>query len=412
MNDTLLDLIAALEPRLREAFRDAILALRRGIDFQALEQALRAGDIDAAIDALNIERGAFSKYALERQAGFADAGAEVSAQLTKDRAAALPKRDTADTPAIRSPVLTPPTAEPVPGGPLSPNPPIGLPTLPAPGGGSIVFRFDMTNPRAEEKIRTEAAARVAGYVDEQIETARRVIADGFARGQGPLSIATDIAGRVNPISKRREGGIVGLSGGIDARTGKLVGQVSYVENMRARLLSGDPDEMLKVLGRFKDGKWVEGTGMTLRDRRFDRTIQKAIREIAAGKPNPLTADKIDEMVAKYSDRLLARRAEDIARTETASGVEMARAEATKQALDKAGLPDEAVTKGWVHQGGIRHARDWHLAMNGKTVTGINTPFHLPDGSIMQHPHDPDGGVANNANCQCRGDQEIDWAWGL
>lgn len=401
MNDTLLELIAALEPRLREAFRDAILALRRGIDFQALEQALRAGDIDGAIDALNIERGAFSKYALERQAGFSDAGSAVSAELTKERAAALAKVDRS-APAIRSPVLTPPEAQPAPGGPLDPIPPAGAPTLPAPGGGSIVFRFDMTNPRAEARIRAEAAARVAGYVDEQIEAARRVIADGFQRGEGPQQIAVDIAGRVNPISKRREGGIVGLSDP----------QVGYVDSMRARLLSGDPDEMLKVLGRFREGKWVEGTGMTLRDRRFDRTIQQAIREIAAGKANPLTRDKIDEMAAKYSDRLLARRAEDIARTETASGVEMARAEATKQALDRAGLADDAVTKAWIHQGGIRHARDWHLAMNGKTVTGIDTPFHLPDGSIMQHPHDPDGGVENNANCRCRGDQEIDWAFGL
>lgn len=403
MDETLEALLASLAPALAAAFLAAIRRLRDGIDYPALIVALRAGDIDAAIDALNIEPGAFSKYVLERQSAFEEAGTAVSSELTQDRARAIAKVDT-PAPALRSPVLTPPAPIAAPAGPSGPGVPAppSPPTISLPGGGNLTFRFDMVNPRAEARIRNEAASRVAGYVAEQIDTARRVIADGYQRGEGPQQIATDIAGRINPISKRREGGIVGLSDP----------QVGYLENMRARLLSGDADEMLKVLGRFKDGKWVEGTGMTLRDRRFDRTIQKAIREIAAGKPNPLTREKIDEMAAKYSDRLLARRAEDIARTETAQGVEMARAEATKQALDKAGLPDDAVTKGWIHQGGVRHARDWHLAMNGKTVTGIDTPFHLPDGSIMQHPHDPDGGVENNANCRCRGEQEIDWAYGL
>ncbi|WP_311271043.1 hypothetical protein [Sphingobium sp. WCS2017Hpa-17] len=406
MSDDLQDLIDQLEPLLAAVFIAAIATLRAGIDYPRLLIALRTGDVDAAIDALNIESGVFSGYVMERQAAFAKAGAVVSESVTKDRVAFF-RRETRD-PSIRGPVLEPEARGP---GRTPPPAPPSL-SLDGPTPTNIVFRFDMTNPRAEAKIRTEAAARITGYVDEQIETARKVIGDGFQRGEGPQTIATAIAGKVNPISGRREGGIIGLSGGIDARTGKLTGQASYVENMRARLLSGDPDEMLKVLGRFKDGKWVEGTGMTLRDRRFDRSIQKAIRDVAAGKGNPLSAAKIEEMVAKYSDRLLARRAEDIARTETASGVEMARAEATKQALGKAGLDDAAVTKGWYHSRGLDHARDTHVAMHGKEVTGIDTPFHLPDGSVMLYPHDPAGGVKNNVNCGCRGDQTIDWAFGL
>lgn len=422
MSKDLTDLIDSLEPALAVAFMAAITLLRTGINYAALLDALRRGDIDAALDALNIDRGAFGQYVLERQAAFSRAGTAAAETLTKDRIGFFKE---AKGPEGRKPGRTPPTgrapgglADPVPaprttdlpapaapappgsGSPPAPPPPL---TLPAPGGGQIVFRFDMTNPRAENLIRTEAAARVAGYVEEQIETARRVIADGYQRGEGPDAIATTIAGRVNPISGRREGGIIGLSDP----------QVGYVESMRARLLSGDPDEMVKVLGSFgKDGKWKPGTGMTLRDRRFDRSIMKAIRDVAAGKPNPLTRDRIDEMTAKYADRLLSRRAEDIARTETAQGVEMARAEATRQALDKAGLPGEAATKAWYHQGGIEHARDQHLVMHGRTVTGIDTHFVLPDGTLMLHPHDPAGGVKHNANCRCRGDREIDWAWGL
>ncbi len=397
MNDTLSELLETLAPPLAAAFLAAIASLRSGINYPLLLTALRNGDIEAAIDALNLDRGAFGEYVLERQAAFARTGTVVAEAVTLDRIAFFKKADKE----ARGPRPDPVPSPTGPSGPRPPAPP-APPTLSAPGGGQIVFRFDMTNPRAEARIRTEAAARVTGYVEEQIETARRVIADGYQRGDGPQNIATDIAGRINPISGRREGGIVGLSGP----------QVGYTESMRARLLSGDPDEMMKVLGSFRDGKWVEGTGMTLRDRRFDRSIMKAIRDVAAGKPSPLTRDRIDEMVAKYSDRLLARRAEDIARTETAQGVEMARAEATRQALEKAGLDVAAVTKGWVHSGGILDARDTHLAMHGKTVQGLDTPFVLPDGSVMQFPHDPAGGVRNNVNCRCRGDQDIDWAFGL
>lgn len=386
MNDELQSLIDALEPALAAVFIAAIALLRAGINYSALVEALRAGDIEGALDALNIDRGAFTGYVIERQSAFAQAGAVASAALTKQRAKAF---KAPPAPSVRSPVVPPELPPP--------------PTLAAPGGGNITFRFDMVNPRAEARIRTEAAARVAGYVEEQIETARRVIADGFARGEGPTTIATDIAGRINPISGRREGGIVGLS---DPQAG-------YVDSMRTRLLSGDPDEMAKVLGSFdKDGKWKPGTGMTLRDRRYDAQIKRAIAAVAKGKPNPLTRDKIDEMTAKYSDRLLARRAEDIARTETAQGVMLARAEATAQALEKAGLDEQAVTKGWRHLGGLDHARDTHLAMHGKTVTGLTMPFILPDGSVMQHAHDPAGGVRNNANCRCATDFDIDWAFGL
>lgn len=397
MDETLESLIANLAPALAAAFMAAIRAMRSRIDYDALVIALRAGDIDAAIDALNISTSGFNSYMMERQSGFVQAGELVSDKLTKDRVAYFRRTDR--DPSIKSPPLSPD-----PAGPAYPPPPAPHAlSLDGPEPTNIIFSFEMQNPRAEARIRTEAASRVAGYVDEQIETARRVIADGFARGEGPQTIATDIAGRVNPISKRREGGIVGLSDP----------QVGYVESMKRRLESGDPDEMAKVLGRFgKDGKWIPGTGMTLRDRRMDSAIKKAIRDVAAGKPNPLTADKISEMTAKYSDRLLSRRAEDIARVETAQGVMLARAEATKQALDKTGLPGDAVEKFWRHNGGPKHARTWHLAMNNKSVTGVDAVFHMPDGSLMKHSHDPDGGAQNNVNCRCSTDFDISWGYGL
>ncbi|EJU15166.1 putative head morphogenesis protein, partial [Sphingomonas sp. LH128] len=107
MDETLEALLASLAPALAAAFLAAIRRLRDGIDYPALIVALRAGDIDAAIDALNIEPGAFSKYVLERQSAFEEAGTAVSSELTQDRARAIAKVDT-PAPALRSPVLTPP----------------------------------------------------------------------------------------------------------------------------------------------------------------------------------------------------------------------------------------------------------------------------------------------------------------
>ncbi len=341
-------LIDRLEPELRAAFRAAMADLRAGIDYIALLRALEQYDIDAAIAALNVEPAVFNRYVAAQTNIFVRSG-EIVASF------------------IRMPA-------------------------------DIGIRFDMTNPRAEQRIREHAASRVVGYTQEQIETARRVIVDGYSKGQGPQTIATDIAGRINPISKRREGGIVGLSDP----------QASYVQSMRDRLESGDPAQLRKVLGSTgPDGKWTKGTGMTLRDKRFDAAIRKAIK---TGEPIPPA--KIDEMVNRYSDRLLARRAEDVARTETATAVEMAKKESYRQALDKHGLPDDAIEKEWEHSGLIENARVNHLAMNGVVVNGLDTPFNMPDGRQMQHSHDPAGGVENVVNCRCTTTFRINFGAGV
>lgn len=329
-------LIAKLEPQLRDAFRAAVADMRDGIDVTALRKALERNDLNAAIAALDISPASFNEYLLARQAAFGEAGALAASYI--------------------------PTVE----------------------AGAVRFSFDMMNPRAEQWIRQEAGTRIAGYVQEQIETARQVIVEGYAAGRGPQDIATDIAGRIDRTTGKRAGGIVGLS---DPQAG-------YVQSMRTRLESGDPEQMRKVLD-----------GMTLRDKRYDNRIRKAIE---AGKP--VSKADIDTMTRRYSDKLLKRRAEDIARTETAQGVMGSRKEAFRQALDKEGLPGEAVSKIWQHNGGIKNARDQHLAMNGEKVTGLDTAFTMPDGTAMQHSHDPAGGAEHNVSCRCNTAFKINFAY--
>jgi len=335
----LAELIAKLEPALRDAFRAAMQDLRDGIDRQGLIAALSRGDVDAAIRALNIEPAVFNTYLTAHISGFAQAGQLFASMI--------------------------PTASAL----------------------ASTFRFDMANPRADRRIRELAGDRIAGYTQEQTEIARRVISEGYSRGDGPQNIAVEIAGRIDRVTWRRQGGIVGLS---DPQAG-------YVQSMRERLLSGDPRQMRKVLA-----------GMTLRDKRFDTAIVKAIEE---GRPVPRAV--VEKMTARYADRLLRRRAEDIARTETAQGVMGARAESYRQAIDKEGLAADAITKVWVHSGaGDDDARLQHMLMNGEKVVGLETPFRLPDGTLMQHAHDPSGGARHNINCRCDTRFEIDFTRGV
>ena len=244
-------------------------------------------------------------------------------------------------------------------------------TINGPPGGGVAFRFDMANPRAEAWI----AANVAGYVtrltNEAKEVLRAAILEGYTAGRHPNSIAVDIAGRM--VGGKRQGGLVGLSGQ----------QVAHVASMRARLASGDPAEMAKVFG------------MTRRDKRMDATIRKAID---AGKP--VSAADIERMTQRYTDRLIAKRAEDIARTETGMAVMSSRAEEWQQASETLGYDASAVIKRWIHGNGVKDPRPHHQAANGMTVEGLDTPFVLENGAVMQYALDPNAPIEETINCSC------------
>ena len=55
-------LVAKLEPQLRKAFEAAIADMRSGVDMKALKAALKAGNVNAAIEALDISPASFNEY--------------------------------------------------------------------------------------------------------------------------------------------------------------------------------------------------------------------------------------------------------------------------------------------------------------------------------------------------------------
>lgn len=238
-----------------------------------------------------------------------------------------------------------------------------------------VVRFDLANPIANEFLSEYSNNLVTNVAEESREALRVAIREGYAKGRGPFDIARDLTGRIGK-NGRRTGGIVGLT----------EPQARYVGNMRARLASGDPAEMRKVFS------------MTRRDRRLDGVVRRAIE---SGKP--VSQKDINRLTGRYSDRLLAKRGEDIARTETAHAVEAARMDSFKMGMEEAGIPDFAIEREWRHGGGRNNPRDGHKNFSGTKVQGAETPFVLPSGARMMYPHDTSNGAtaADVVNCTCR-----------
>lgn len=243
----------------------------------------------------------------------------------------------------------------------------GMPALRDPSGNRLILRFDARNPRAEQWLAEHSSALITRIVDDQRSAIRQALREGMEAGTNPRTTALDIAGRINRATGKREGGIVGLT----------APQERYVASARRELLSGDPDDLRHYLTRGR------------RDKRFDRTVAKAIRE---GKPLP--RETVNKIVGRYSDRLLELRAETIARTETMASLNQAHIEAFQQAIDTGSVRRQDVRKVWVATKDNR-TRDSHWAMDGES-TGIDDVFS----NGLRYPGDPNGSASETANCRC------------
>lgn len=243
----------------------------------------------------------------------------------------------------------------------------GLPTLRDPEGARLVIRFDARNPRAESWLTSHSSQSITRIVDDQRGAVRTALTDGMARGDNPRRTALDVIGRVNRATGRREGGVLGLTSP----------QERFVANARAELASGDPSQLRAFLER------------TRRDKRFDRTILKAIRD---GKP--LDAETINRIVGRYSDSLLQLRGETIARTEAMASLHASQHEAMRQAIDSGAVSRQDVRKVWVATKDKR-TRDTHAALDGESM-GIDQPFS----NGLQYPGDPAGPPEEVISCRC------------
>lgn len=225
-------------------------------------------------------------------------------------------------------------------------------------------RWNSANPRVEQYARTQVGTRITNVTNEMVDAVRWSVGDGYAFGRSPDRMALDLVGRVGPSGKR-EGGIVGLN----------LQQTQWVANMRKAMESDDPSSALRY---------------TKRDRRFDKLLK-------SGKP--LTSAQIDNASRQYANKLLLSRGRTIAVTERGLAINAGRYEAWRQAADKMGFSLRDLLKTWIHTGRAIEDRLDHIAVNGQTVRGLDTPF-IVAGIPMQHPHDPQAPASQVVNCRC------------
>lgn len=188
------ELVQKHEPVLRSAFLSAIDDIRNSITLRIVVERLERGDVLGAIEAMQIEREAFSRFEQALFDAYADGGqAEVG----------------------------------------------NLPLVRDPDGNRVVFRFGLRNPEAEAWLRDHSSTLVTRIVDDQREAIRQHLTAGLAEGQNPRQTALGVVGRVDRSSNRRTGGVIGLT----------VPQEEFVRRARQELLSGDVRAMRHYLTR-------------------------------------------------------------------------------------------------------------------------------------------------------------------
>lgn len=243
---------------------------------------------------------------------------------------------------------------------------------------AIGFRFDPGNQRAAAIIRATAGRLITGLLETEREQARQFIAEGMARGAHPRAVGLDLVGRISRVTGTREGGLMGLS----------APQRAYVATARAELASADPKLLKHYLTRGR------------RDRRFDRSITKAIREGRAVDPEIAA-----RAITAYERRLLQLRGEIIARTEGIPAIRAAKKEAYQQLVDSGRITEAEIERAW-HNAGDRRVRDTHDAMGGQKVRGLTLPFQSPSGALMMYPGDASLGAGADEVVACRCDESI------
>lgn len=331
----------SLEPAFRREFLAAVAQITDRVGVQLIAGLLEAGQIDDVMRVLGIDEARFAGLA-EALRGAYTAGGQVGA---------------AEMPKIR---LT--LAQGVTGS-------IGTARMTARQSPAIEFRFDLRSPKVERWLATNSSRLIGGIVADQREVIRQTLVAGMAAGHNPRKTALEIVGRIG-TDGRRSGGVVGLT----------ANQAGFVRNMRAEL--ANPALMGNYFTR------------TLRDKRFDRLVRKAME---AGKP--LSAEDVEKLAGRYSDRLLAYRATVIARSESLTAMAAGREQSFQQAIDAGTLRPEEVECTWSATGDER-TRHSHMEANGQKRQ-FGQPFQMPSGALLMFPGDTSMGAGSEETIGCR-----------
>lgn len=311
-------LLRKFEPVVQDAFLASVAEIVSGVVMAELIDALRRGSIEEAIIAIHAEPAAFEAFRNARGSAYIGAG--------EDTVSVMPK---------------------------------------TPRGRQLVVRFNTRALNAEQWLSEQSSQKVTRLSDEQTQVLRNALTDGLERGDNPITIARNVAGRIDKKTGRRVGGIIGLSNP----------QEEALRRARQELSS------LETMNRFK--------ARALRDRTLDRLINRAIHE-----QRPLTDAEIQQLLDRYSDRMLDFRARTIARTETMSALHAGKRQAYQQAIDEGSVSQQELRRVWDSTGDNK-VRESHAAIDGEEV-GWDEPYS----NGLMYPGDQSGPPEEVINCRC------------
>lgn len=324
--DQIEDLIRTWEPRLREAFMNTIRDIRDAARIERLARLIEAGNLDGVIAELGLEAASFRPFESVIYAAYESGGVDITVRISRLTRGAV--------------------ARPV---------------------------FDPRTPASVAWLTDHATRLIREITEDQRELVRQRLAplasgqDRMITGETPQKIALDLVGRINRATRRREGGIIGLTSS----------QAKWVRNYEEELRGERP--LSGALDR------------ALRDKRFDRRIERALR---TGEPIP--EETIQKMVAAYRNRALRRRGEAIAQNEAHQLLHRAQFEAWDQAIQRGVVPETRVRRFWRDRADAR-VRPWHSEvkhMNAKGVA-LRQAFQTPVGPAMNP------GWEFEPGCRCR-----------
>lgn len=219
----------------------------------------------------------------------------------------------------------------------------------------IVVSFDQVNTFAVQAMQNNQLRILSDMSYQQRTAIRNILVDGVTRGINPRQQAE--------MFKQ----YVGLS----------AQQVQYVANYRKLLESGNATALDRAL----------------RDRRFDGTIQSAVRE-----QKPLTKVQIDRMVQRYTERAIAYRATTIARTEALSAVNEGNNAMFAQAIESGALVATDLIDQWFTAQDEK-VRSSHSPMH-KQKRRHGEPFLSGAGNLLRYPGDTAAPAKERIRCRC------------
>lgn len=212
--------------------------------------------------------------------------------------------------------------------------------------GTLAVFFDRLNPRVIEAVRTLETNVVGGMNESMRATVLQAVERGLVERRAPRTIARGI----------RE--VIGLSPrGEEA-----------VANFRKMLETGDREALTRLL----------------RDRRFDRTLDRALGKGGTG----LTSAQIESMVAANRRKAIALNANTVASTAVKDAYKIATRESWASAIDRGIVDGDRLMRQYIGVDDERE-RDKHRALNNQIVR-----FDQPYSSGQMYAGEGD------YNCRC------------